>query len=86
MNANAKESNEVQEVSNIKRLTFLHDQVMREQEMYWSRFYSFATLSAGAFLLTTSKELDQLLIAVLGLGLAAVWVLVASTAPPVDVA
>lgn len=57
------------------RFTFLHDQNMREQEMYWSRFYSFATLSAGAFLLATSTEFDKITIAVLGLALATAWML-----------
>ncbi len=47
---------------------------MREQEVYWHRFYAFATLQAGAFLLTTSSVIGKSKTLALGaLFLAVVW-------------
>ena len=55
-------------------LRFLNEQVMREQEIYWQRFYAFATLQAGAFLLTTSPAVGKSKALALGaLFLAVVW-------------
>lgn len=57
-------------------LTFLQDRVFREQECYWYRFYSFATLHAGAFVLTTSTAVKNIPVELAwgGLVLAAVWI------------
>lgn len=74
MESGEKEQRAPQEGTSMEQLNFLHDQGMREQEMYWSRFYSFATLSAGAFLLATAAPIGKLLSAVLGLALAVAWV------------
>lgn len=40
---------------NFDRLRFLNDQVFREQEIYWQRFYSFATIHAGSFVLYVAE-------------------------------
>ena len=54
-------------------LRFLNEQIMREQEIYWQRFYAFATLQAGAFLLTTSPVGKSRTFALGALFLAVVW-------------
>lgn len=58
-------------------LRFLNDQVLREQEIYWQRFYAFATLHAGAFVLATSNSLRYpKAIAAIGIVLALTWLYV----------
>lgn len=58
-------------------LCFLNEQVLREQEIYWQRFYSFATLHAGAFVLATSDSVRAKgWLAIAGLTLALIWMCV----------
>ena len=55
-------------------LRFLNEQVLREQEIYWQRFYAFATLHAGAFVLVTSNSIRYpKAIAIVGFALGIAW-------------
>jgi len=61
----------------LELLRFLNEQVLREQELFWLRFYAFATLHAGAFVLATSSSVTRpRVVAIFGALLAVVWVLV----------
>jgi len=61
----------------LELLRFLNEQVLREQELFWLRFYAFATLHAGAFVLATSSSVTRpKVVALFGALLAVVWVLV----------
>jgi hypothetical protein len=53
-------------------LNFLAERVDREQEIFWHRFYSFATLHAGAFVLASALR-PRWPIAVAGFALALIW-------------
>jgi len=57
---------------------FLRENLMREQEFFWQRFYAFATLQAGAWVVATAKvfEEDRAPIARAGLALAVLWAFV----------
>jgi hypothetical protein len=61
----------------IDALKFLNEQVLREQEIYWSRFVAFATLNAGAFVLIASEAIKTsailTVLSVAGIGLALLW-------------
>lgn len=74
MTVNQPETDEKDSGTPIQRLMCLRDQGMREQEIYWSKSYSFATLSAGIFLLATSMDFDQELIGFLGFLSSLAWV------------
>lgn len=72
----AKELHSIQEHAGqtMPALNFLAERVDREQEIYWQRFYSFATLHAGAFVLATSSSLSiRWPIELAGLVLALIW-------------
>lgn len=58
------------------RLLFVRENLMREQEFFWQRFYAFATLHAGAWVVATTRafEADRTPIARAGLVLALMWV------------
>ncbi len=60
---------------NFDRLRFLNEQVFREQEIYWQRFYSFATIHAGAFVLYAAEAIKphSWLITSAGVLLGFVW-------------
>lgn len=55
-------------------LTFLNDQVLREQEIFWLRFGSFAAVHAGALVLVTSEVVQaKWWLAAVGFALALAW-------------
>lgn len=54
-------------------LRFLNEQVLREQEIFWQRFYSFATLHAGAFVLFSSPVAPHRPLAWAGAVLGVIW-------------
>lgn len=57
-------------------LRFLNEQVLREQEIYWQRFYAFATLHAGWFVVLASDfaRPNREWVARLGFLLGLIWV------------
>ncbi|MEB3831785.1 hypothetical protein [Phormidium sp. CCY1219] len=58
-------------------LSYLTEQVHREQEIYWNRFQGFAAIHAGAFVIVTSNVIREKLIAtVIGFTLALIWIYV----------
>lgn len=58
-------------------LSYLTEQVYREQEIYWNRFQGFAAIHAGAFVIVTSNVIREKLIAtVIGFTLALIWIYV----------
>ncbi len=63
-----------QNAGTVGLLRFLNEQVLREQEIFWQRFYAFATLHAGAFVLYSSDAVKRKTpIAAAGLALGVVW-------------
>lgn len=55
-------------------LQFLNEQVLREQDIFWQRFYAFATLHAGAFVLYSSDAIKPKgRIAAAGVALGLIW-------------
>lgn len=60
-------------------LRFLNDQVLREQEIFWQRFYAFTTLHAGAFVLVSSDAVRaKKALAIAGFILTLIWIWVQS--------
>ena len=58
-------------------LSYLTEQVHREQEIYWIRFQGFAAIHAGSFVLVTSNVVEEKFVATLvGFFLGIAWVYV----------
>jgi hypothetical protein len=58
-------------------LSYLTEQVHREQEIYWSRFQGFAAIHAGSFVLVTSNVVEEKFVATLvGFFLGIAWIYV----------
>jgi hypothetical protein len=59
----------------VERLKLLQDLFLAEQAFFWQRFYSFATLAAGAFVIATSSVFERSLfpVALAGTLLALIW-------------
>ncbi|MEA5472473.1 hypothetical protein [Spirulina sp. 06S082] len=58
----------------VEALKFLNEQILREQEIYWQRFSSFAGLNAGTLVLATSNSIsDHRLIIGVGICLSILW-------------
>ena len=61
-------------------LNYLTEHVMREQEIFWSRFAGFAAIHGGTLVLVTSESVKAKgLVSIIGLVLALLWVLIQST-------
>lgn len=59
----------------IRLLNFLNEQVLREQDIFWQRFSSFATLHAGAFVLYSSDApSSKYTVALAGFILSILWI------------
>ena len=63
--------------NNDNDFTWLTNEIAREQEYYWSRFYAFATLQTGFLVLVASTVVKRpLVLALLAFILGVVWIYV----------